>query len=142
MRTYLDASFLVSLYSVDANTVAAAQAMQSSKGDHIVSTLAELEFVNTLQLRIFRKELSPATVKANLGLFKGDLQSGVLQLVSLPQQAFERAHHLSVQTTAQYGVRTADLIHIAAVLELQAQAIYGFDQQQRRLAKALHLQLN
>lgn len=142
MRTYLDTSFLVSLYSVDANSVTAAQVMQSSTGDHIVSTFAELEFVNALQLRIFRKELTPTAVNASVRLFEEDLQAGVLQLVSLPQQAFERARQLSMQTTAQYGVRTADLIHIAVALELQSQAMYSFDQQQRKLARSLHLQLN
>jgi len=116
--------------------------MQSSGGEHIVSTFAELEFVNALQLRIFRKELSPTEVKASLKHFEEDLQSSVLQLVSLPQYAFERTRQLSMQTTAQFGVRTADLIHIAAALELQSQAIYSFDQQQRKLAKAVHLQLN
>ncbi|MFI5104281.1 MAG: hypothetical protein ACHP79_05090, partial [Terriglobales bacterium] len=66
MKIYVDTSFLVSLYSPDANSTAAAGVMQASKGSHLVSTLGELEVVNALQFRVFRKELSPAQARAAL----------------------------------------------------------------------------
>ena len=39
----MDASFLISLYSPDANSIGAAQMMQASKNTHLVSTFTELE---------------------------------------------------------------------------------------------------
>jgi len=36
----------------------------------------------------------------------------------------------------------ADLPHLAATLELGANVLYSFNQQQRRLARALHFRLN
>jgi predicted nucleic acid-binding protein len=94
LKVYADTSFLVSLYSPDANSATAAHTMRLSKGDHLVSTLAELELVNALQLRIFRKELSSIQVKSALHALERDLQDRLFQLVPLPEQAFERAHQL------------------------------------------------
>lgn len=59
----------------------------------------------------------------------------------LSDQIFERAHQLSRQTTARLGNRTADLLHVAAALELKAQRLYSFDQNQRELAESVGLTL-
>lgn len=116
--------------------------MQSSKAGHLVTTFAELELVNALQLRIFRKELSSSQVDSGLKAFEGDLRRGVFQLIPLLDQVFERARKLALTTTAQLGTRTADLLHVAAALELNADYLYSFDQNQRKLAHRLNLKLN
>lgn len=142
MRVYLDTSFLISLYSPDANSTAAAQIIQAPKNIHLLSTFTELEMVNALQLRVFRKEISPAQAKSSLRDFEQDLRQGVFQLVRLPEEAFQRAHQISRQTTARLGTRTADLLHVAAALELNADCLYSFDRQQRKLAQVFKLKLN
>jgi predicted nucleic acid-binding protein len=142
LKVYIDTSFLVSLYSPDANSVLAANLMQSSKGDHLVTTFAELEFINALQLRIFRKELSHDQVKLASQIFADDLQGRLFQLVPLPEQAFDHARQLALRTTAQLGTRTADLLHVAAALEVSADYLYSFDRHQRKLAQAMRLKLN
>ena len=142
MKTYVDTSFLVSLYSPDANSNSAASVMQTSQGEHLVTTFAELELINALQLRTFRKELIAAQVRSSLQAFADDLRNRAFRLVPLPEQTFERARKLSIQTTARLGTRTADLIHVAAAMELAAERIYSFDKHQRKLAQALHLKLN
>src|SRR5207249_10927752 len=106
------------------------------------TTFAELEFLNALQLRVFRKELLSASAKIIVKTFEEDLRNRLLQLVALPEESFERARQLSEQTTARLGTRTADLIHVAAALELQADALYSFDQQQIRLAQSFRLKIN
>jgi len=116
--------------------------MQHSRGDHIITTFAELELINALQLRIFRKELSGIEVHSALQALEGDLQNRLFSLVPLPEQTFERARQLSLKTTAQLGTRTADLLHVAAALEVNADYLYSFDQHQRELAQQLHLKLN
>jgi predicted nucleic acid-binding protein len=98
--------------------------------------------MNALQWRIFRRELSSAPAKAALHAFENDLQNRVFHLTPLPEQTFGRARQLSMQTTAPLGIRTADLVHVAAALELGVDAIYSFDQQQRKLARSLRLKLN
>ncbi len=142
MSIYADTSFLISLYSLDANSAAAAQTMRVSTGERYVTVLGELEVVNALQLRVFRKELSASQVQSSLDDFERDMRDGVFLLRPLAEQAFERAHQLARQTTARLGTRTADLLHVASALQLEVDYLYSFDQQQRRLARTLGLKLN
>jgi predicted nucleic acid-binding protein len=142
LTIYADPSFVVSLYSPDANSAAAAHTMQASSGDRFLTTFGELEVVNALGLRIFRKEASAAQAQSSLIAFEKDLLDGIFQLRPLPESIFERARHLSRQITARLGARTADLLHVAAALELGADFLYTFDLDQRELACSLRLKLN
>lgn len=142
MKTYLDSSFAVSLYSPDANSAAAARIMHKSKGEHMVSTLGELEIANALELRVFRKLISPAEARASAAAFEKDSHDGVFKLYALTDEAFEKGRQLSRQHTARLGTRTADLLHIAAALTLRVDYLYTFDQQQRKLAQRIGLKVN
>jgi predicted nucleic acid-binding protein/antitoxin (DNA-binding transcriptional repressor) of toxin-antitoxin stability system len=142
LRIYADSSFLVSLYSADTNWPAAARTMETSTGECLLSTVGEFEVVNAFGLRVFRKEVSAAQAQASLLDFEKDLRAGILQLRELSDPIFQRARQLSRQTTAKLGTRTADLLHVAAALELGADFLYSFDQQQRGLARSLRLKLN
>ena len=142
MNAYVDTSFLVSLYSADANSAAAVQAMRAARGVLLLTTFAELEVVNALELRVFRKEVSPAQAHSSLNDFEQDLRSGIFQLKPLPDIVFGRARRLSRRTTPRLGTRTADLLHVAAALELGSDWFYSFDRQQRKLARAVKLKVN
>jgi predicted nucleic acid-binding protein len=142
LKIYADASFLISLYTLDANSAIAGQTMRASDGERYVTVFGELEVVNALQLRVFRKELSESQIKSSLADFEKDMRDGILLLRPLPDQVFERAGELSRQPTARLGTRTADLLHVAAALELSADYLYSFDQQQRRIARAVGLKVN
>jgi hypothetical protein len=113
--------------------------MRSSRGDHYITVYGELEVVNALELRVFRKEFSATQAQLSLKDFERDLRDGVLQLRPLTDQIFERAGQLSRQTTARLGTRIADLLHVAAAVVLD---LYTFDQQQRKLAQAVRLKTN
>ena len=142
MKTYIDTSFLVSLYTLDSNSAAAARAMGVSTGDRFLITFGELELLNALQLRVFRKEVSAAQARSSWKDFEQDLRESVFLMRPLTDQIFERAGKLVRDTTAQLGTRTADLLHVAAALELQADRLFSFDQQQRKLAHEVRLKLN
>jgi predicted nucleic acid-binding protein len=142
LKIYADSSFLVSLYIPDANSASALRTMQASSGDRLVIALCELEIVNAFGLRVFRKQASPVEANSALINFEKDLREGLFQLRGLPERLFERARQLSQQTTAKLGTRTADLLHVAAALELGADYLYSFDQQQRKLGQSVRLKLN
>jgi predicted nucleic acid-binding protein len=142
LKIYFDSSFVVSLYSPDANSSAAARTMQASSGGHFVTSLGELEIMNALGLRIFRKEVTQTQAQSSLNDFEKDLLAGIFQLRDLTESMFERARQLSRQRTAKLGTRTADLLHVAAAVELNADHLYSFDQHQRKLAQTLGLKLN
>ena len=116
--------------------------MRAVRGECFVTTLGELEVVNAFGLRVFRKEVSATQAQSSVIDFENDLGGGIFQLRGLQEVFFERARQLSRQTTAKLGTRTANLLHVAAALELGADRLYSFDQQQRRLAQAVRLKLN
>jgi hypothetical protein len=93
-------------------------------------------------LRVFRKEVSPAQAQSSLREFENDLRDGIFQLRGMPDSFLERARQLSRQTTAKLGTRTADLLHLAAALELGADCLYTFGLHRRKLAQTLRLKLN
>jgi predicted nucleic acid-binding protein len=142
LKVYADPSFIVSLYSPDANSANAARTMQASPGERFLTTFGELEVVNAMGLRIFRKEVSLVQAQSALSEFEKDLRDGVFQLRGLTDPILERAQQLSRQTTAKLGTRTADLLHVAAALELGVDYLYSFDLHQRKLAQTLRLKLN
>jgi predicted nucleic acid-binding protein len=142
LKIYADSSFLVSLYSADTNWAAAARTMAVFRGECLITTLGEFEAVNIFGLRVFRREVSVAQAHSSLMDFEKDLRDGIPQLRGLPERAFERARQLSQQTTAKIGIRTADVLHVAAALELGADHLYSFDRTQRKLAQTVHLKLN
>ena len=142
MKVYADPSFIVSLYTPDVNSAAAAHTMKAPVGERYVTTFGELEVVNAMGLRVSRKEITPAQAQSSLHVFGKDLRDGVFQLRGLPDAVLERACQLSRRTTAKLGTRTADILHIAAALELDANCLYTFDLRQRTLAQAVRLKLN
>lgn len=142
MKIYADSSFLVSLYSADSNWAAASSTMEASSCECFVTTLGEIEVINAFGLRVFRKEVSAVQAQESVTDFEKDLRDGSLQLRELSDSIFERARQLSRQTTAKLGTRTADLLHVAAALELGADYFYSFERQQRKLAQSVRLKLN
>jgi predicted nucleic acid-binding protein len=108
----------------------------------LLTPLGEVEAFNAMQLRVFRKEISSQQAEDSAHHFEYDLQAGVYRRSSLPDSAFERARQLSRQLTARLGTRTADLLHVAAALELGATSFFSFDLQQRKMAEAVGLKLN
>lgn len=139
---YLDTSFVVSLYSADANSAPATAALPAAQLPLLMSSLTEIETVNALGLREFRKEISKTEANVSLRDFEEDLRRGAFLRSALPESAFSRARVLSLQSTARLGLRTADLLHVAAALELGATALFTFDLRQRKLCSELGLALN
>lgn len=139
--TYLDTSFVVSLYSGDVNTTAAIALLQEAQSVRLISSLVELETVNAFELRVFRKEFSRSEADVCLLNFERDVQAGVYLLQTLPEVVFVRAGTLSRRLTGRIGTRSADILHIAAALEYGATNFFSFDLQQRKMAKAVGLKL-
>jgi predicted nucleic acid-binding protein len=142
LSTYFDTSFLISIYCPDANTARALEAMRNVQGQLWVSTFAELEFINTLYLRVFRREDSAPESQSSLNAYEQDLRAGIFQLKPLPEHVFVRSRQLSSQSTTTLGIRAGQLLHVAAALELGAKEFYTFDRQQSRLAEMMKLKVN
>jgi len=114
--------------------------MSEAKLPVLMTSLGELELVNAVQLRRFRRELELREARAASTLFRRDLESGIFVVKSLSPAVFEAAKQLTRRRTALLGVRTLDILHVASALVFESDAFYTFDNSQRMLAKAEGLQ--
>ncbi|MGH8011662.1 MAG: type II toxin-antitoxin system VapC family toxin [Candidatus Binataceae bacterium] len=139
MRAYADTSFVVGLYIPDANSAEAARQMRQLALPPLITSLGELELINAVQLRLFRKEIQSAQARAATAAFHADLRDGVFELHGLEEEAFTAARRLASRWTIRFGTRSLDILHVAAALSLRADAFHTFDERQRKLAKAVRL---
>jgi predicted nucleic acid-binding protein len=139
---YLDASIVFSLYSPDANSALAASCVTAAREPLILSSFCQFEVFNALSLCIFRNEISEQEALATRRKFDSNIESGAYILRPLPESAFARARNLAEKITPSIGVRSADLLHIAAAIELGAKSLYTFDQKQHSAAQAAGLKVN
>jgi predicted nucleic acid-binding protein len=139
---YLDSSVVFSAQVKDANTLAATALLQSARETLALTRLCEVEFVNAVSLRVFRKEISDAQAQASIADLEKNLHRGIYQILPFPDSAFTRAKALALSLTPAIGVRAADLLHVAAAIELGATSLFTFDQKQHRTAQAAGLAAN
>jgi predicted nucleic acid-binding protein len=132
---YADTSFLVSLYTPDANSSRAAELMVA-KPTLLLTPFGELELLNALELRGFRKELSRREVKRAHDAFESDRDNGIFSFQPVPTLVYEVAARISRRRTFELGIRTLDILHVASALVLKAEDFYTFDERQRDLANA------
>ena len=134
MTAYADTSFLVSLYLPDAHSPVAWAAMKSRPYLYL-TPLHELEFVNALELAVFRKLIRRGEARSVLGNFEQD-RCGMFALTPVPSESYGRAEQLARRHTSLLGTRSLDILQVATALILKADAFYTFDERQRKLARA------
>lgn len=135
MIAYADTGFLVSLYHEDDHS-ARATALVESKATFLLTPLLEVEFANALQLAVFRKRSTHAEIRMILEIFAQHQSTGLFRVVPLGPDIWEKTIALTRRHTAKLGVRTLDVIHVAAALLLAPDIFYSFDERQRKLARA------
>ncbi len=141
MRIYADASFLVSLYFLDAHSAEAERRVQKSGPELVLTPLAELELINALQLRLFRREAFASEIQAATNDLAKDMRDGVYSAVAMPVNAYELAQRISTRKSAALGTRTLDILHVACATLLQVDRFWTFDDRQAQLARAEGLKL-
>ena len=139
MTSCLDSSFLFSLYVLDVNSAAASAKMRRAVLPLLLTDVGKIEILNAVGLRLFRKELRPSEAKKVYGLFREDIQQGVVQIVPLPAAAYQQAEQIARTHTPLLGTRALDVLHVAGAIVLKADAFYTFDRKQASLAVAVGL---
>lgn len=140
--TYLDSSAIVKLYYFEENTARVSAFVRRLGAPIPFSHLHSLEIRNSLRLKVFRREASPAQLKASLNLIDDDLESGMLLRPALNWlEVFRHAETLSRTYSRHLGCRSLDLLHVAACLLLEAEDFLTFDDRQALLAKKAGLNL-
>lgn len=139
MSAYADTSFLVSLYVLDANSGLAAAEMKNVHLPILLTPFGEFELLNALYLRLFRKELVAAKVKAARALLNKDMADGIFRLEPFFPVAYVRAKLIARKHTARLGTRALDVLHVASAVIMNADVFYTFDRNQKALAKRVGL---
>jgi predicted nucleic acid-binding protein len=139
---YLDPSVIFSLYGVDCNTPAAVSLIRNASESLVLTPFCEFETHNAFSFGLFRKTLSENEATRLRKNFELDLEASIYLRSQLPAGAFTVAKILAHKITPSVGVRAADLLHIAAALELGAKSLYTFDQRQHQAASAAGLVVN
>ncbi|HLI33751.1 MAG TPA: type II toxin-antitoxin system VapC family toxin [Terriglobia bacterium] len=140
MIAYADTGFLISLYGEDDNS-AQASALIKRQPVFILTPLGEMEFLNAVELRVSRKDWTSREARAVREEFVRHQGVGLFQMELLGSEVWRTARNLSRRHTAKLGVRTLDLLHVAAAIAFKPEAFYSFDQRQRKLAtvEGLHV---
>lgn len=136
MKVYADTSFLVALYSPDTHSTRAAAQMARLRGEVILTVLGELELVNALRLRVFRKEATEKEIQRAQVQLEEHLRQGVFLPREMPGAVYERSQRIARKRTVALGLRTLDILHVASALLLRADRFWTFDRRQCALAAA------
>ncbi len=99
-----------------------------------------VELIHAIHQHVFRGYLSLNEAASITQAFDNDCLARVWHSVHQPAETYQTAIRLAEQHVARLGVRTLDSLHVAAALELKADAFWTFDQRQAKLAEAEGLQ--
>ncbi len=135
MVTYADTSFLLSLYTADANHAAAIEQLKRIKAAMPFTPLQRHELRNAVRLQVFRKDITERDRDAVLRNIDADVKDGFLVETGLPWvSVFAEAETLSADHAERLGTRGMDILHVAAARAIGAHDFLTFDGRQKTLA--------
>ncbi len=139
MSLYYDSGVLVKLYVREDRSDEVTRFITRRGRSVAVNRLHELEIRNALRLKRFRDEIDDAQLAASLGMIAADFAARRLVRHDVDWGVIhDEAERLSAATV---GVRTIDVIHIAAALTQMATGLVSFDGRQLTAARTSGLRV-
>jgi len=138
LSIYADTSFFVSLYLPDRHSEEA-ERRTASKPRLWFAPLHRAEWMHAIAQHVFRKEISASEARQAQAELQSDLGSGLWLRIDLPESVWDTCAELARRHGSRLGMRTLDSLHVAAAVELGANAFWTFDERQARLAEAVGL---
>ena len=142
MSAYFDSSIVTKWYLPERDSAAALRVRRRFAPPAVLTHLHRVELATAWHVKVFRKELTQAIVDGALADLAADIRDGVWEppRYDLPS-VYARAETLGREYAAKLGVRTLDILHVAAALALGARNFVTNDGRQGRLAAAVGLQV-
>ena len=142
MVIYPDTSFLVSLYIEEDTTLEVESFLETLTEPLLFTPFHRLEFRTALRVRVFRKNLTLNQLKLGLQNNEEHLLNGILRHTPLNwSDTLREAERLGEAHLTETGVRSGDLLHVAAAVVLGAREFVTFDQRQTKLARRAGLKV-
>ena len=136
MSLYYDSSVLVKLYVREEFSDAVARFLAERREAVVINDLHDIEMRNALRLKRFREEVDDEQLAASMAMLSSDLAARRLIRTAVDwQSVISEAKHLSAAATTDTGVRTIDLLHVAAALIGGATGLVSLDHRQRAAAR-------
>lgn len=138
-----DTSFLCALYRTQDNSERALEYLATMDGPLVVSRLLLWEFRQSTRFQAFRHRQNPSVgfpiseAEKMISDLKEDLDAGLVVVSEIALlNILILAERVSKTRTFLGGHRSFDVLHIAAALEMEADAFLSFDANQNALAAA------
>lgn len=137
---YLDTSVVVKLMVAEPLSGTVQAFLQERRLAVPYTKLIEIETVNTLHAKFFRKEMTRSQLKACQNLIEDYLKEGRFfrPHLSLDEVVLEALKRLPALTGAT-GCRTLDLLHVASAKLLGCREFVSTDQRQLRAVRTARL---
>lgn len=142
MSPYFDSSVVTKWYLPEPDSAAALRLRARFAPPAVLTHLHRVELTTAWQQKVYRKELPAAVVARALGDLGDDVAAGIWIVPAYDLvDVHSRAELLSQRHAATLGVRSLDILHVAAALALDAQEFVTNDDRQGLLAQAVGLKL-
>jgi hypothetical protein len=143
VKWYSDASYLVSAFGEDSNTLEAKRWLrQCADFPILITRLTVLEAETALRAAVADGRLTQEKMQAAMADIHRSVLEGHLQRKDVPHhQWFPQGHRISMHATTGCVCRALDVLHVAAAVIVKAKGMLTFDKHQRELAKAEGLEV-
>lgn len=140
MKTYVDTSFLFSLYATDANSIKADSWRLANPAPLPFTAFHRLELRNALSLAMFQQRLTLAEIQAAWQEVENDFAAGLLVgRGGLWHRVLVEAETAALNDTPIVGSRTLDILHVATAKLIGTTDFCTFDTRQSILAVRIGL---
>lgn len=137
---YADTSFLFSLVMHDANTAGAVAYLSNHPSALALTPWQRCELNNAIRLSVSRGNCSGADAARAIAQIETDIADGNFIETALTwPEVLLLAETLSARHTTTLGVRSLDLLHVAAASSLGAKKFLTCDGRQLALARAARI---
>lgn len=131
MSLYYDSGVIVKLYVREDLSDVVTRFVARQGQAVLVNSLHEIEVRNALRLKRFRNEIDDGQLMASLGMIATDFADRKLIRYEVNWRLVHtEAEGLSAASAARIGVRTIDLLHVAAALNQTAAGLVSLDRRQ------------
>jgi len=132
---YADTTVIVKLYVKEGHSLEVSDWLRENNEAIPLTKFHELEFINAINLKQFRNEITIDDVRLIISKFNDHEKRGIFYRPQIDwTNIFLNAIELSKNHTKDIGSRSLDILHVAAALSIKADQFLTFDERQSKLA--------